>query len=234
MWPNSTTWNAPTTPQHCLQPHDAVFINYQTHFSLQNCKQDGEMGSLRTPMRNQCKATWRARKWLRVQWKGICRKQEGDATLFCRVYIFWVRDVTATSQSLFPLLIIPIIMAHYENLINNAEDIVVAISHMVVGLCSVTIFPLASTYVCHRHAAMTSSSSAHLALPAVRKTLKGVDGGWGWVLLLLSRMSEFCVWYSVRLGTKCQPVSGMAHQTGALGGRREKAPQNKIWACVLF
>lgn len=37
------------------------------------------------------------------------------------------------------LLIIPIIMAHYENLINNTEDIVVAISHMVVGLYSVTI-----------------------------------------------------------------------------------------------
>lgn len=36
-------------------------------------------------------------------------------------------------------LIIPIIMAHYENLINNTEDIVVAISHMVVGLYSVTI-----------------------------------------------------------------------------------------------
>ena len=36
-------------------------------------------------------------------------------------------------------LIIPIIMAPYENLINNTEDIVVAISHMVVGLYSVTI-----------------------------------------------------------------------------------------------
>ena len=36
-------------------------------------------------------------------------------------------------------LIIPIIMAHYENLINNTEDIVVAISHMVVGIYSVTI-----------------------------------------------------------------------------------------------
>lgn len=34
-----------------------------------------------------------------------------------------------------PLLIIPIIMAHYENVINNREDIVVAISHMVEGLC---------------------------------------------------------------------------------------------------
>lgn len=76
----------------------------------------------------------------------------------------------------FPLLIIPIIMAHYENLINNTEDIVVAISHMVVGLCSVTILPLASTYVCQRRAAMTSSSCAHLALPTERHTL-GVGGG---------------------------------------------------------
>lgn len=78
-----------------------------------------------------------------------------------------------------PLLIIPIIMAHYENVINNTEDIVVAISHMVVGLCSVTILPLASTYVCQRRAAMTSSSSAHLALPTERQTLGvgGRDGG---------------------------------------------------------
>lgn len=65
---------------------------------------------------------------------------------------------------LVPILIIPIIMAHYESLINNTEDIVVAISHMVMGLCSVTILPLASTYVCHRRAAMTSWSCAHLAL----------------------------------------------------------------------
>lgn len=62
-------------------------------------------------------------------------------------------------------LIIPIIMAHYENVINNTEDIVVAISHMVVGLCSVTNSPLASTYVCQKRASMTSVSSAHLALP---------------------------------------------------------------------
>lgn len=62
------------------------------------------------------------------------------------------------------LLIIPIIMARYENVINNTEDIVVAISHMVVGLCSVTILPLASTYVCQEHASMTSPGSAHLAL----------------------------------------------------------------------
>lgn len=79
-----------------------------------------------------------------------------------------------------PLLIIPIIMAHYENVINNTEDIVVAISHMVVGLCSVTILPLASTYVCQRHAAMTSSSSAHLALPAERQ--KGGAGYSSWLL----------------------------------------------------
>lgn len=57
-------------------------------------------------------------------------------------------------------------MAHYESLINNTEDIVVAISHMVMGLCSVTILPLASTYACHRRAAMTSGSCAHLALRA--------------------------------------------------------------------
>lgn len=61
-------------------------------------------------------------------------------------------------------LIIPIIMARYENVINNTEDIVVAISHMVVGLCSVTILPLASTYVCQERASMTSLGSAHLAL----------------------------------------------------------------------
>lgn len=76
------------------------------------------------------------------------------------------RDAAEASQSLhLPLLIIPIIMAHCENLINNTEDIVVAISHMVVGLCSVTTLPLASTYVCQKHAAMTSCTSAHLALP---------------------------------------------------------------------
>lgn len=62
----------------------------------------------------------------------------------------------------FLLLIILIIMAHYENVINNTEDIVVAISHMVVGLCSVTILPLASPYVCQERAPMTSSTLAHL------------------------------------------------------------------------
>lgn len=84
--------------------------------------------------------------------------------------VFWhasviVRDAAEASQSLhLPLLIIPIIMAHCENLINNREDIVVAISHMVVGLCSVTTLPLASTYVCQKRTAMTSGTSAHLAL----------------------------------------------------------------------
>lgn len=84
------------------------------------------------------------------------------------------------------LLIIPIIMAHYENVINNTEDIVVAISHMVVGLCSVTILPLASTYVCQRRAAMTSSSSAHLALPTEKHMLGMVGGGAGYSSWLLA------------------------------------------------
>lgn len=108
-------------------------------------------------------------------------------------------------------------MAHYENVINNTEDIVVAISHMVVGLCSVTILPLASTYVCQRRAAMTSSSSAHLALPTESHTL-----GWGgsWVFLLASRLTEFFMQHPVGLGTKCQPASGMAHQTLVLLGKR--------------
>lgn len=94
-----------------------------------------------------------------------------------RIFVF----AAEASQSLFPLLIIPIIMAHYENVINNTEDIVVAISHMVVGLCSVTILPLASTYVCQSRAAMTSSSSAHLALPTERHTPKGGGERWGLV-----------------------------------------------------
>lgn len=82
-----------------------------------------------------------------------------------------LRMLQRRPSACFPLLIIPIIMARYENVINNTEDIVVAISHMVVGLRSVTISPLASTYVCQRRAAMTSSSSAHLVLPH-----------WGWGL----------------------------------------------------
>ena len=108
-----------------------------------------------------CWAEGRTRKW---NWH-----------IFHRVYIFFSSKGCCRSIPVpVPLLIIPIIMAHYENVINNTEDIVVAISHMVVGLCSVTILPLASTYVCQRRAAMTSSSSAHLALPTESHTL-----GWG-------------------------------------------------------
>lgn len=135
-----------------------------------------------------------------------------------------------------PLLIIPIIMAHYENVINNTEDIVVAISHMVVGLCSVTILPLASTYVCQRRAAMTSSSSAHLALPTERHSL-GVGGSW--VFLLASRLSEFFMWHPVGLGTKCQLASGTAHQTlvllgkGGEGRREEARDKNYLRLCVI-
>lgn len=44
------------------------------------------------------------------------------------------------------LLNIPVIMARYENVINNRQCIAVAICHMVVGLRSITILPLASTY----------------------------------------------------------------------------------------
>ena len=121
-----------------------------------------------------------------------------------------------------PLLIIPIIMAHYENVINNTEDIVVAISHMVVGLCSVTMLPLASTCVCQRRAAMTSSSSAHLALPTERR------GGGGGVFLPASRLSEFFMWHPVGLGTKCQPASGTARQTrGAPGNRGRGGARDK-------
>lgn len=92
------------------------------------------------------------------------------------VYFFPNLKMAAeASQCLLPLLIIPIIMALYENVINNTADIVVAISHMVVGLCSVTNLPLASTYVCQRRAAMTRSSSAHLALPTERCALGAED-----------------------------------------------------------
>lgn len=124
-----------------------------------------------------------------------------------------------------PLLIIPIIMAHYENVINNTEDIVVAISHMVVGLCSVTILPLASTYVCQRRAAMTSSSCAHLALPTENHTqgvCVGGGRGRGRVFLLASRLSEFFMPHPVGLGTKCQAASGAAHQTPALLGKARR------------
>lgn len=131
----------------------------------------------------------------------------------------------------FLLLIIPIIMAHYENLINNTEDIVMAISHMVVGLCSVTILPLASTYVCQRRAAMTSSSSAHLALPTERHTL-GLGRGRCWVFLLASRLSEFCTCHPVGLGTKCQLASEMAHQTLVLLGNTGEETQENNYLCL--
>lgn len=103
-----------------------------------------------------------------------------------------------------PLLIIPIIMAHDESLINNTEDIVVAISHMAMGLCSVTILPLASTYVCHRRAAMTSSSCAHLALSAAYPSPSISDGC----------VCVCCVRCLVRLGE--------AHHTQLLLGTAEE------------
>lgn len=91
----------------------------------------------------------------------------------------------------FLLLIILIIMAHYENVINNTEDIVVAISHMVVGPCSVTILPLASPYVCQEHAPMTSSTLAHLPSSTWEK-LRG---------LRASCFTEFFMQNPVGLGT---------------------------------
>lgn len=42
----------------------------------------------------------------------------------------------------------------------------------------------------------------------------------GGVFLLASRLSEFFMWHPVGLGTKCQPASGMAHQTLVLLGKR--------------
>lgn len=115
-----------------------------------------------------------------------------------------------------PSLIIPIIMARYENVINNTEDIVVAISHMVVGLCSVTILPLASTYVCQERGAMTSSSSAHLALPTERHTLGD------WIFLLAPCLTAFFMQHPVWVGTKCQLASGTTHQTLVLLGRKRE------------
>lgn len=108
-------------------------------------------------------------------------EQGRKCDIFCAGFqtFFTSRDIPVP----VPLLIIPIIMAHNESVINNTEDIVVAISHMVVGLCSVTILPLASTYVCQRHAAMTSSNSAHLALPTERHTLGARGAGYSsWLL----------------------------------------------------
>lgn len=160
---------------------------------------------------------------------------------FYRIYLFLSKRYCRGIPVPFPLLIIPIIKAHYENLINNTENIVVAISHMVVGLRSVTILPLASTYVCQRRTAMTSSSSAHLARPTERHML-----GWGGgrVFLLASRMNEFCTWHPVGLGTKCQPASRTGHQTpvllgeGGAGrgveGRREDVQENYyLCFCVI-
>lgn len=126
-------------------------------------------------------------------------------------------------------------MAHCENLINNTEDIVVAISHMVVGLCSVTILPLASTYVCQERAAMTSSSSAHLAsppLPGERRTLGGREGRCGglgippwllaWAIFVRGIRSEWGQNVSRRLG---RPIklrrSWERWERGGAGGSRE-------------
>lgn len=130
-----------------------------------------------------------------------------------------------------------------------------AISHMVVGLCSVTILPLASTYVCQERAAMTSSSSAHLASPPshpspVRGARWGAGRGGGrraGYSSLASRLSDFCTRHPVGVGTKCQPASGTAHQTPALlgeaggggGERRREAGgnysclrANKMYSCI--
>lgn len=91
-------------------------------------------------------------------------------------------------------------MAHYENVINNTEDIVVAISHMVVGPCSVTILPLASPYVCQKRAPMTSSTPAHLP-PSTWEKHRG---------LRASCFTDFFMQNPVRLGT---------HVTLSLGAR---------------
>lgn len=77
---------------------------------------------------------------------------------------------------------------------------------------------------------MTSSSSAHLALPTERLTLRVEEEGVGrWVFLLASRLSEIFMWHPVGLGTKCQPASGTAHQTLVLlgKGRRDGARDKK-------
>lgn len=135
-----------------------------------------------------------------------------------------------------PLLIIPIIMAHYENVINNTEDIVVAISHMVVGLCSVTILPLASTYVCQRRTAMTSSSSAHLALPTERHTV-GVGGAgyssWllAWVNFLCGIRSDWGQNVNWRLGWPIKLWCSWERE-GKGDGRRHET--RIICGCVLF
>lgn len=89
-------------------------------------------------------------------------------------------------------------MAHYENVINNTEDIVVAISHMVVGPCSVTILPLASPYVCQERAPMTSSTLAHLP-PSTWEKRRG---------LRASCFTEFFMQNPLRLGTHVTPSLG--------------------------
>lgn len=116
-------------------------------------------------------------------------------------------------------LIIPIIMAHYENVINNTEDIVVAISHMVVGLCSVTNSPLASTYVCQKRASMTSVSSAHLALPE-EKVAGEMSISW-------SFSSSEWIFHTAsgRTGDKCHLQSGASHQSTVFSCRLECTPQ---------
>lgn len=170
-----------------------------------------------------CWAEGRTRKW---NWH-----------IFHRVYIFFSSKGCCRSIPVpVPLLIIPIIMAHYENVINNTEDIVVAISHMVVGLCSVTILPLASTYVCQRRAAMTSSSSAHLALPTESHTL-----GWGgagysswllaWLNFLCSIRSDWGQNVNRRLGWPIKLWCSWESE-GRGGGRRHKT--RIICACVLY
>lgn len=103
----------------------------------------------------------------------------------------------------FVFLIILIIMAHYENVINNTEDIVVAISHMVVGPCSVTILPLASPYVCQERAPMTSSALAHLP-PSTWEKRRG---------LRASCFTEFFMQNPVGLGTN------VMHSLGAGAAR---------------
>lgn len=126
-------------------------------------------------------------------------------------------------------------MAHYENVINNTEDIVVAISHMVVGLCSVTSLPLASTYVFQRRAAMTSSSSAHLALPAESHSLRvGADGysSWllAWVNFLCGIRSDWGHNVNRRLGRPIKLWCSRERE-GRGGGRHET---RTIPACLLF
>lgn len=137
-----------------------------------------------------------------------------------------------------PLLIIPIIMALYENVINNTADIVVAISHMVVGLCSVTNLPLASTYVCQRRAAMTSLSSAHLALPTERCTLGaedelGVPPGFmpEWVFYVAFSWTRD----KMSTGVWDSPSTSMLLGKGKKrGGERRHKSSKIICACVFF